>query len=152
MKIQDLHPYDKVVVGLNDLYIIDSDGNFYINSPAIIAADKTICTGKTYLLINSSKSNGVKMYSIELMDVYYEDSVVNLIVRDTISQHVFKIDQCIECARTQCKWALIDLSYYNKLMNAKAIRQYCQKCADSEKEPIGEGKTKFNEDLLQFEF
>lgn len=86
MKLQDLHPYDKTIVGLNNLYIIDYEGNFYINSPCIMATDKTICTGRTYLLVYYHRATGVNITDVRLIDVYYDEGVINLTVQDIISQ------------------------------------------------------------------
>ena len=45
MTLQDIFPYDSTILGLENLYMVDSEGNFFINSPCIMATDKTICTG-----------------------------------------------------------------------------------------------------------
>jgi hypothetical protein len=36
MKLQDLHPYDSAIVGLNGIYFVDYKGDFHINAPFII--------------------------------------------------------------------------------------------------------------------
>jgi hypothetical protein len=86
MKLQDLHPYDSFIVGINNLYVVDYKGDFYINSPCILATNKTISTGRTYLLVYSHIGTGVKMTDVELIDVYYDEGVINLIVQDIFSQ------------------------------------------------------------------
>jgi hypothetical protein len=128
MRLQDKHPYDSTVVGLANKYVVGPDGSFYINSSAIMAADKTICTGETYILISHHLGKNGKMYPVELLDAFYEDSTINLIVYDLISQRTFKINQCLECADIQCRWMLFDMVYLNKLLDYKMIKSYCEKC------------------------
>jgi len=55
MKLQDRYPYDSAIVGLNNLYIVDYKGDFYINSPCIMVINKTIITGRTYLLVDNHR-------------------------------------------------------------------------------------------------
>jgi hypothetical protein len=128
MKLQDLHPYDSTILGLNNLYCTVGDDGFYVNSPCILAPDKTITTGKTYILVDTSTGTGVKMYSVKLLDGYFEDGVINLIVQDIISQRIFTIDHCIECAEKQCTWVLVDLDYFIDRINAGINKSYCGKC------------------------
>jgi hypothetical protein len=125
MRLQDKHPYYSAVVGLENLYVVGPGGSFYINSPAIMASDKTICTGETYIFISHPNGKNGKMYPVELRDVYYEDGTVNLIVHDLISQQTFKINQYL--AENQIRWMLFDMVYLNKLLDYKLIKSYCAK-------------------------
>ena len=108
MKLQDRYPYDSAIVGLNNLYIVDYKGDFYINTPCIMATDKTITTGRTYLLVYYHKGTGVNMTDVRLIDVYFDEGVINLIVQEIISQKTFCLNQYIECPQNPCKWILID--------------------------------------------
>jgi hypothetical protein len=128
MRLQDQHPFDSAIAGFANQYVVGPDGNFYINSPAIMAEDKTICTGETYILISHPNGKNGKMYPVELLDAYYEDGTVNLIVHDLISQRTYKINQCLECAENQCRWMLFDMFNLNKLLDYKMIKSYCGKC------------------------
>ncbi|MGA2406821.1 MAG: hypothetical protein ABSF81_08740 [Bacteroidales bacterium] len=153
MKAQTLHPYDETILGLENLYVVDCMGNFYINSEAIIAHDKAISTGRTYLLVDSSIGKDVKMYSVILLDVYFEDGFVHLNVQDLLTQKKFTIDHNIECPETRCTWRLIDMDYFNKLLDYKTIQSYCEKCNVTKTKPIAESKPEqSNDDLLEFEF
>lgn len=153
MRTEDKNKYDSTILGLNNLYVVDNDGNYFINSKCIMVANKTISIGKTYLLnVHPTEKDG-KLYAIKLLDVYYQDERVSLIVRDIITQRIFKIDDCIECTGHHCMWMLIDLDFFIEIMNAKAIRQYCGKCPDANKKNIAEIKPKQNhDDLLDFDF
>jgi hypothetical protein len=127
MKAQDRYPYDKAGVGLNNQYIVDYEGNFYINSPCIMVEEKTIITGNTYLLIVHPTGKKSRVYAVSLLDVYYDEGIVNLIVCDLLTQRIFTITQCIECTETSCKWILAELDYLNKLIDYKTIQSYCGK-------------------------
>jgi hypothetical protein len=132
MRTEDKNKYDSTILGLNNLYVIDYEGNYYINSPAIMATDKTIKRNNTYLLIVHPDKNS-KMYPVILLDAYFEDGFVHLNVQDIRTQKKFTIDHCIQCPETRCKWVLIDLDYFIDKMNAKAVRQYCGNCKEAEK-------------------
>lgn len=92
--------------------MVDYEGNFFINSPCIMATDKTICTGRTYLLVDSSKGKNGRMYSVELLDVYCEDYAIYLIVRDLLSQRVFNVDFYIDDGEISGLWVLIDMDFF----------------------------------------
>jgi hypothetical protein len=51
-----------------------------------MATDKTITTGRTYLLVDNHRGTGDSMTKVKLIDVYYDEGVINLIVQDIISQ------------------------------------------------------------------
>jgi hypothetical protein len=127
MKAQDQYPYDKAIVGLNNLYVVDNKGNVYINSPCIMVEEKTVATGNNYLLIVHPTDKKCIIYAVRLLDVYFDDGIVNLIVCDLLTQRIFKINQCIECTEARCKWILAELDYLNKLIDYKTILSYCGK-------------------------
>lgn len=108
MKAQDQHPYDSTILGLENLYMVDYEGNFFINSPCIMATDKTMSTGRTYLLVDCSYGKNSKMISVVLMDVYCEDYVIYLIVREQLSHRVFNINLYIDDGEIRGLWVLID--------------------------------------------
>lgn len=51
MKLQDQHPYDSFIVGINNIYFVDYKCDFHINAKFILAPNKTISTGNTFVLI-----------------------------------------------------------------------------------------------------
>ena len=142
MRAQDQHPYDSTILGLENLYIIDSEGNFYINSDCILATDKTITIGKPYIVFDTPTETGVKMSDVTLIDCYYYEGMINLIVRNIRSQRIYTISHCLECPKTQCTWILVDLDYFIDRINTQAIEDYCG-CTNNKKKPIGESKKKF---------
>ena len=112
MKLQDKHNYDSAVLGLENLYVIDYEGFYYINSSCIMATDKTICTGRTYLFVDCSYSKNGRMHSVVLMDVYCEDYVIYLIVRDLLSNRVFNINLYIDDGEIRGLCVLIDMDFF----------------------------------------
>ena len=112
MKQQDKHNYDSAILGLENLYMVDYEGNFFINSPCIMATDKTICTGRTYFLVDCSYGKNSRMYSIVLMDVYCEDYVIYLIVRELLSHRVFNINLYIDDGEIRGLSVLIDMDFF----------------------------------------
>jgi hypothetical protein len=124
MKLQDNHPYDSTILGLNDLYIIDYEGNFYINSQCVMATDKTICTGRTYLLVDCSNGKNGRMYSVVLLDVYCEDYVIYLIVRDLLSQKIFNINFYIDNDEIRSLWVLIDMNFFIQRLKGGKYGQF----------------------------
>lgn len=151
MKLQQRFPYDATILGLNGTYQTIGKYSFYINSPCVLATDKTITIGKEYVLFSYLKETEIEISDVNLVDAYYFEKVINLIVRDIRSYRVSYIDQCIECSENDCKWVLIDINYFIDRMNTQAIEDYCG-CTNNKKQPIGEGKTKFTDDLLEFDF
>lgn len=112
MKAQDLHQYDSAIVGLNNLYRVDYRGDFFINSPCIMATEKTIYTGRTYLLVDCTNGKNGRMYSVVLMDVYCEDYVIYLIVREPLSHRVFNINLYIDDGEIRGLAVLIDMNFF----------------------------------------
>ena len=154
MKLQDLHPYDSAIVGLSNLYRVDYNGDFFINAPFILKTNKTISTGQTYVLVDNQKGAGVRMTDVILLDVYFYERVIHLILQDTLSYKTFTIEQQIECTEIDCTWILIDLNYFIDKINANAIRKYCVKCHDHDVNSIDGSKSKQNpaDDMLEFDF
>ena len=154
MKAQNNFKYDSAIVGLNNLYRVNYTGDFFINAPFILVTNKTLSTGRTYVLVDNQKGTGVRMTDVILLDVYYYERVIHLILQDILSHRTFTIEQQIECTERDCTWILIDLNYFIDKMNANAIIKYCRKCHDPDVKPIDNSKSKQNrdDDLLEFDF
>jgi hypothetical protein len=153
MKLQNKYPYDVSILGLNGKFHSVGIDSFYINSECILATNHIITTGKTYIIVNTPTATDVKIYDVTLLDVYYKEGIVNMIVREMISQKKYNIKYFIECAEPQCTWMLIDLDYFIDKRNANAIRKYCGKCSDSKNKPVAEIKPRqSHDDLVEFDY
>jgi hypothetical protein len=117
MKLQDLHPYDSFIVDINNIYFIDYQGDFHINAKFILAANKTLSTGNTYVLMYPNKRRNCIVHLVRLQDAYYSEGIINLLLQDIFSQETFTIVQQIECTGDHYKWILIDLDYFNDELN-----------------------------------
>ena len=153
MKLQNKYPYDVSILGLDGIFHSVGIGSFYINSECILATNHIITTGKTFIIVDTPTAKGVKMYDVKLVDVYFNAGVINMIVREMISQKKLIIKYCVECTEPQCTWMLIDLDYFIDKMNANAIRQYSGKCSDAQNKPVAEIRPRQNhDDLLAFDY
>ena len=126
MKLQDLHPFDSAIVGLNGIFSTVGTDSFFINSECILATDQIITIGKEYILVNTPTEAGVKMTDVILLDVYYEEGVIHMIVQNIMTQRIFTIDHCIECAENE--WMLVDLDYFLDRIKAENNKSHCGKC------------------------
>jgi hypothetical protein len=152
MKLQDLHPYDSAIVGLNGIYFVDYKGDFHINAP-FINPNKLLSTGSTYVLICSPNNKNKKVYLVRLLDAYYDDGIIFLIVRDISSQDTFTIEQQIKCTRKHFKWVLIDFDYLVEELESEIIKSYCRSCAGANMNPVADKNlNNLNNDLLDFDF
>jgi hypothetical protein len=154
MKLQDLHPYDSFIVGINNIYFIDYKGDFHINAPFIIAANKIISTGNTYVLTYPNKRKNYIVHQVRLQDAYYSEGIINLVLQDVFTQETYTINQKIESTGDHFKWVLIDFDFFNDEMNASIIKSFCEKCSNAQMKTPAEYKSSqnHNDDLLEFEF
>jgi hypothetical protein len=153
MKLQDLYPYDSAIVGLNNLYRFNYTGDFFINAPFILARSKKISTGSTYVLIFGHPTKKCIVHPVRLMDAYYSEGLINLVLQDIMSQETFAIDQQIECTEDHYRWVLIDFDFIVEDLNNEIIKSYCGSCGDGKNKcPADKNLDKFNDDLLEFDF
>jgi hypothetical protein len=117
-----------------------------------LATDKTITIGKEYIIFNSHSETALIMLDITLVDCYYHEGSINLIVQDFRTHRVFTIDQYLECSENDCTWVLIDINFFIERINRKAIQDYCGCSGDDIEKPLKESKPKVKDDLLEFEF
>jgi hypothetical protein len=91
------------------------------------------------------------MTEIVLVDLFFYESSIHLIAEDINTHRVSIVSFCLECPENDCTWILIDLNYFIDRMNERTIKNYCG-CDTNKKKPIGEGKPKIDNDLLEFDF
>jgi hypothetical protein len=114
MKLQDQYPFDSAIVGLNGIYSTVGENSFFINSLCIVAEDHIITRGQNYLLCGSPDGNDVEFNEVKLLDAFYYDTSVNLIVQDLLSGIKYTITQCLECGEIHCNWMLVDTNFLLK--------------------------------------
>ncbi len=111
MKLQDLFPFNFTIAGVKDIYSTIGDDSHYINCPCIKAENQIIKTGKTYVLINANKNNTVYALSVKVLDVFYHNENIYVLLIDTESQKVMLLNQFMDCNDYHCSWKLIDWDY-----------------------------------------
>jgi hypothetical protein len=151
MTLQDYFPYDSVPLGLQNRYSVIGRDSFLVNSPCVIATDKILTKTKHYLIFDIPTKSNIKMTEIVLVDLFFYESSIHLIAEDINTHRVSIVSFCLECPENDCTWILIDIDYFIKKMDARIIQNYCG-CDNGKKKPIGKSKTKFIDDLLEFDF
>ena len=154
MKLQDLHPIDSTLLGLDNVYHPIGAYSHYVNSEQIQIPHKIITKGKRYVIASiSPHGSDAIVHKIRLLDVYYNKGLVYLFVMDLNSERVYIVDLCLECPEDKCTWLLYDLKDFNKLKDYQAIKSYCGKGDDAKKKPLDNCKTNINDnDLLEFDY
>lgn len=114
MHLQAKYPFDSAIVGLNGTYCTVGEDSFFVNSLSILTEDQIITRGLNYLLYGSPIGFTVKLNEVKLLDVFYYDGSVNLIVQDLFSGIKYTMTQCLECDEVPFHWMLIDISYLFK--------------------------------------
>jgi hypothetical protein len=151
MTLQDYFPADLTLLGLRNIYSVVGKDSFYIQSPCVISKDKIITKGKHYLVFDIPTKTGITMTEIILVDLFCFEGKIYLISEDISTQRVSIVSFCLECPESNCTKFLVDIDYIIERRNERAIKDYCG-CANSKKRPSDEDKTKFTDDLLEFDF
>lgn len=155
MKPQDRYQYqyDPTITAPKIIFQQIGSNAFYVNSNCILATKKIITIGKEYAVVDNTSGTKVKMREVILVDCYYKNGIIHLIVRDIRTQRVFTLDHALEYPENECSWVLIDINYFIDRMNTKAVQSYCGCCNDPKRKSNSEISHKSNhDDLLEFEF
>ncbi len=154
MKLQDKHPYDSALIGLNNFYHVIGDNGFYINSDCIMTPRKIITKRKQYIIASTApQESDTIVHKIRLLDAYYSKGYVYLFVIDLQTDRVYMFDLRMECPEDKCTWLLYDLKDFNKLKDYQAVKSYCGKGDDAKKKPLDNCKTNITDnDLLEFDY
>lgn len=114
MKLQDRFPFNSTIVGVKDIYSTIGDDSHYINCPCIKAENQIIMTGRTYVLIKADANNTVNAFGVRLLDVFYHNENIYILLIDTESQKIMLVNQFIDCLDYHCSWKLLDWDYLKK--------------------------------------
>jgi hypothetical protein len=133
MKAQDQFDYDSAILGLNHLYSEIGEDSFFINSDCILAANKIVTVGKTYILFEYPSGKCVKMTDVRLLDVYDNKDAVHMIVQGINSHQIFTIVLHVSNCEVYCTSMIVDLNYFIDQLDINAIKQYCGNCKKVEK-------------------
>ena len=154
MKLQNLHPIDSTILGLDNVYHTVGEHSHYINSKCIQTPHNIITKGKLYIITSTTpKCSDTIVQQVKLLDAYYSKGYVYLFVMDLQTDRVYIVDLFIECPEDKCTCLLYDLKDYDKLKDYQAVKSYCGKVDDAKKKPLDNCKTnKTDNDLMEFDY
>ena|SRR5664280_843276 len=154
MKLQDLHPIDSTILGLDNVYHKIGEHSHFINSECIQTAHKIITQGKQYIIASTlPQGSDAIVHKVKLLDAYFNKGYVYLFVMDLQTDRVSIVDLFIECPEDKCTWLLYDIKDFNKLKDYQAVKSYCGKVDDAKKKPLDNCKTnKTDNDLMEFHY
>ncbi len=113
---------------MDDVYVDMGQEGFYVNLPCIIAPDKTIITGNTYILAMSNKQTSNSFLQVKLVDVYYlqDNHSINLIVKGVENNSNVQLCYNLNAKATKpINWKLIDWKYLCEKIEDEIIKDYC---------------------------
>lgn len=119
MKAQDLFNYDSAILGLDNIYYTIGEDSFFINSDCILAFNKIVTVGKTYVLFDYPSGKCVKITDVILFDVYYHEDAVHMIVQGIISQQIFTIVLHVDDGKVYRTSLVVDLNFFIDQLNTK---------------------------------
>lgn len=151
MTLQDYFPADLTLLGLRNLFSEVGENSFYVQSGCIISKDKILTKGKHYIIFDIPTKSDIKMTEVILIDLFYYEGNIHLIVQDINTHRVSKVRFSLGCPETNCTRFLVDVNYFTDRVDDWVIRDYCG-CGTNKKQPNGKCKTKAADDLLEFEF
>jgi hypothetical protein len=128
MKLQNFFPEDLTLLGLNNLYDTVGDHSHYINSKSIQTPQKIITQGRDYRIASTSPQDSkVIVHQIKLLDAYYHNGYVHLLVIDKVTDSVYFVDINVECPEKEGECVLFDVTDQSKLKDYIAARTFCEK-------------------------
>ena len=111
MKLQDYFPYQPTSF-INTIFHPINDDSFYIKSPSIRSDGQVVKVGQTYMMIGKPLECSAELRAVILMDVFYKDSFVNLVILDIKTQDASTISIPIDTDFQIGEWQLLDLKYF----------------------------------------
>jgi hypothetical protein len=68
-----------------------SNNSYYLNIPNIMAVNQVIMTGRDYILFTYQNTSIAKIYSVKLLHVLINNSIVNLELKNNLTPEIFHI-------------------------------------------------------------
>jgi hypothetical protein len=136
MNTQDRNSYEKISQGHNNVYHDFHDGDHYINSPCIVARDKIVHIGTTYLFSSKPFKSRMKLSLARLLNVRFDSGTAHFKLQDFFSGIIFDQSLLARPLEEECtSFMLVDMDYFREQQKSEN-ENHC-KCEDS---------------LLEFEF
>lgn len=136
METKDNFPFDMTLWGLRNIYhTISNDGGHYINSQCIVAQDKIVHIGSTYLFSPEPDEAGIRLMLVKLQNVLFISGVVQLELLDIMNGKTFHESLLVRPNDQECTLMLIDMKYFNEKLRKTRP-----------------GRLKTDDSLLEFDF
>lgn len=119
MRLQDLFPYDAVILGLLQVYHGIGMDSFFINQPCIMVKDRIVTTGETYFLFSYDGNQLSTSSIVKLIDTFYYNNQVYLLLNDLLSGEVLLHNHGLNNVQPRCKWKLFDVASLRDILFAK---------------------------------
>jgi hypothetical protein len=149
--LQDYFPADLTIAGIQDLYTSVGKYSYRVNSCCVISKGKLLSKQKRYIIFEVPTKSNIKMTEIVLIDLFLYKGMIYLVCENIATRRVFKVSFPLECPENECALLVVDINYFRDRMDDRAIKDYCG-CGTDKKKPVGKGKTKAADDLLEFDF
>jgi len=124
MRLQDIFPYDTIILGLLQVYHGIGMDSFFINQPCIMAQDHTVTTGETYFLFSYDGNQLSTSSIVKLIDSFYYNNQVYLLLNDLLSGEVLLLNHGLNNVQPRCKWKLFDVNTLRDILFAKDEMNY----------------------------
>ena len=141
MRLQDLFPYDAVILGLLQVYHGVGLDSFFINQPCIMIKDRIVTTGVTYFLFSYDDNQLVTSSIVKLIDTFYYNDHIYLLLTDLLSDKVLLLNHGLNNVQPRCQWKLFDVDTLRDILFAKDELKYPERNIHND-----------NEDLLQLDY
>jgi len=127
MRLQDLFPYDSIILGLLQVYHGVGLDSFFINQPCIMVKDRIVTTGETYFLFTYDRERLVTARMVKLVDTFYYIDHVYLLLNDLLTDEVLLLNHALNKEQPTCKWKLIDVDTLRDILFAKDELKYSER-------------------------
>ena len=124
MRLQDLFPYDAVILGLLQVYHGVGFDSFYINQSCIKTQDRIVTTGETYFLFSYDGNQLSTSSIVKLIDTFYYNNQVYLLLADLLTDEVLLLKQGLNNVQPRCQWKLFDVDTLRDILFAKDELKY----------------------------
>jgi hypothetical protein len=124
MRLQDIFPYDTIILGLLQVYHGVGLDSFFINQPCIMVKDRIVTTGETYFLFSYDGNQLSTSSIVKLIDTFYYNDHVYLLLSDLLTDEVLLRNQPLSNDEKRCQWKLFDVNTLRDILFTIDKRKY----------------------------
>jgi hypothetical protein len=124
MRLQDIFPYDTIILGLLQVYHGVGLDSFFINQPCIMVKDRIVTTGETYFLFSYDGNQLSTSSIVKLIDTFYYNDHVYLLLSDLLTDEVLLCNQPLSNDEKRCQWKLFDVNTLRDILFTIDKRKY----------------------------